>query len=375
MKTSLAALGMMMAGLAAASPRTPARDAEVLAELPQGLRHAEPSRALAADRIDVAVPLARAYVARARATGDLRFLGYAEAALEPWMRSSAPPPAVLVLHAGILQSRHAFEASLAELDRALAARPEDAQAWLTRATVLRVLGRYEAALASCRHLEGNAEPGVARLCEQGILGLTGHLREAYLAILQIPAEALGAEVAAWRCSELGEMAERLGDDTAAEGHFRSGLALAPRDFYTRLAYADLLLRHGRAAETLTLLEDYQTMEPMLLRIALAHRQLRDAAGGRAEALLAGAFEVEERRGDAVHRREEARFLLDVRNDSRGALQAAAANWQVQREPDDALILARAARAAGQPDAAKPMQDFLRMNGFQDARLPAPGDAS
>jgi tetratricopeptide (TPR) repeat protein len=366
---------MLQISIAAAAPRSPATDQEVLAELPPGLHHAEPSRAAGLDRIDVALPLAKIYVARARMTGDLRFLGYAEALLEPWMRSRSPPPAVLVLHATILQSRHAFEASLLELDRALAASPNDAQAWLTRATVLRVLGRYDAALASCRHLEGSAEPRVARLCEQSILGLTGHLRDAYLAILQISPEALSAAVAAWRCSELGEMAERLGDDTAAERHFRSGLDIDPRDFYTRLAYADLLLRHGRAAETLTLLADDQTMEPMLLRIALAHRQLHDAEGARAEALLAGAFEVEERRGDAVHRREEARFLLDVRHDPRAALEAAIANWAVQHEPDDALILARAARAAGQPDAAEPMQGFLRAHGFQDARLSADGGAS
>ena len=54
-----------------------------------------------------------------------------------------------MLHASILQSRHSFEAALVELDEALRARPDDAQAWLTRATVLRVLGRYSEAASAC----------------------------------------------------------------------------------------------------------------------------------------------------------------------------------------------------------------------------------
>jgi hypothetical protein len=182
-------------------------------------------------------------------------------------------------------------------------------------------------------------------------------------------------VRAWRLSELGEMAERLGDDTAAEHWFRAGLEIAPEDFYMRAACADVLLRHDRAAETLSLLSGYESMEPMLLRIAIAHRKLGDGAGDRADALLSSAFDVEERRGDAVHRREQARFLLDVERQPAAALAAARQNWQVQREPDDVLILLRAAQAANEVQAAAPALQFLRRTGLQDSRLAAYGPAS
>lgn len=364
------ALGLL-APLASAwaSPYIPGSDAQVLAELPAGARHADlATREITRTRQDIALPLAQFYISRARASGDLRFLGYAEAILAPWMSRPDVPTQIMVLHATILQSRHLFAASLAELDRALARTPNDAQAWLTRATILRVLGRYQEAEASCGHLAAAADPAVTTLCSAGVRGLTGQLQPAYAAILALPQQALPPEARAWRYSELGEMAERLGDDRAAEHWLREGLVVAPEDFYMRAACADVLLRQGRAQETLQLLAGYESMEPMLLRIAIAHRMLHDAAGAHAAALLASAFSVEQQRGDAVHRREQARFLLDVSWQPGAALLAAQENWQVQREPEDALILLRAAQAAQEPQAGAPAREFLRLKRLQDARL-------
>jgi len=44
------------------------------------------------------------------------------------------------------------------------------------------------------------------------------------------------------------------------------------------------------------------------------------------------------------------------------------NWQVQREPDDVLILLRAARAAGQPAAASEAVQFVAAHRLRDVRL-------
>src|SRR5271170_6008010 len=126
-----------------ARPYIPADDAAVLAHLSPGTTHTSMQiRRQAAARLDVALPLAQFYISQARASGDSRFLGYAEAALAPWVAQATPLPAALVLQATVQQSRHEFTAALATLDRALLVHPGDVQAWLTRATVLRVLGRY-----------------------------------------------------------------------------------------------------------------------------------------------------------------------------------------------------------------------------------------
>jgi hypothetical protein len=352
-----------------AAPYLPHSTDEVLADLPAGARHTSAStRALSLSRLEIALPVAQFDIARARATGDLRYLGYAQAALAPWMHATAVPTQVLVLDATILQSRHAFGPALTELDRALAQRPDDPQGWLTRATVLRVLGRFAEAQSSCRRLASAADPAITTLCVQSLRSLTGNLRDAYATVAALPEQALPPEARAWRFSELGEMAERLGADAAAERWLRQGLGVAPDDLYMRSALADVLLRQQRAAETIQLLNGLDSMEPMLLRLAIAHRMLRDPLAQSSAALLGGEFDLEQQRGDAVHRREQARYFLDVDPQPKAALAAALANWQVQREPDDALVLLRAAQAAGQPHAAAPVREFLRQQQLEDTRL-------
>jgi tetratricopeptide (TPR) repeat protein len=364
-----AILAVAASSITWAAPYVPAHDSQVVAELPAGARHSNAAtRDLARSRLDIALPMAQFYLSRARATGDLRFLGYAEAILAPWLERTPVSVPVLVLHATILQSRHAFTPALAELDQGLALEPANAQAWLTRATVLRVLGRYDEALAACVRLAATADPAVTSLCVESIRSLSGHLQSAYVAISALPQQSLPPAAQAWRYSELGEMAARLGDDRAAERWLHAGLAVAPDDLYLRAACADVLLRQGRAAQTLELLRGYESMEPMLLRIAIAHRVLGDGQGAPARQLLSNAFAVEQQRGEAVHRREQARFFLDVEPDAAQALAAAQENWQVQREPEDILVLLRAARAAHQVQAAEPARQFLQQQHTEDARV-------
>ena len=354
---------------ASAAPHVPASDAEILADVPLGAHHADLSaRRLAQGRLDVAVPLAQFYIGQARTTGDLRFLGYAEAVLAPWVGAASPDPAALVLLATIQQSRHEFERALKTLDRSLALRHDDPQAWLTRATVLRVTGQYDEAESACTEFARGADAVAGTICSQSVLALHGGLPAAYATLVQLPAQTMAGPERAWRDSELAEMATRLGDDAAAERWFNAALAGSPNDFYVLGAYADLLLRQGRPAEVLRLLHSKDSIEPLLLRIAIAQKALRDPGLGVSRARLKAAFAAEERRGESIHRREQARYLLEIEARPRQALDAALLNWQVQREPDDGLVLVAAARAAGTPLSATPALNVLRLQGLRDNRL-------
>jgi hypothetical protein len=119
---------------------------------------------------------------------------------------------------------------------------------------------------------------------------------------------------------------------------------------------------------LTLLEGRESFEPLLLRIAIAQRQLHDPQLAQSSARLRAAFAAEVQRGEAVHRREQARFLLEVEDQPSLGLAAALENWAVQREPDDVLVLVSAASAAGNRAAAQPALDFVRTQGQSDARV-------
>jgi tetratricopeptide (TPR) repeat protein len=158
--------------------RVPARDSEAqrrLAALKDAATRAPGDRARA-------VSLARGYVEAARSEGDPRFLGAAEAALARFTSEADPAPEVRVLHATILQARHAFPEALSQLERALAARPDDAQAWLTQASVQTVRGDYGAARASCAHLPGLASAVYVASCTAPLDALTGHADEAIVSL-------------------------------------------------------------------------------------------------------------------------------------------------------------------------------------------------
>jgi tetratricopeptide (TPR) repeat protein len=362
--------------LAHAGPYVPSSDSAVLAELPAGTRHADVSaRRLAQGRVDVAIPLAQFYIQQSRLSGDLRYLGYAEAVLTPWVKQNPPLPDVLVLQATLQQSRHEFNASLDTLGRALTARPNDPQALLVRATIQRVLGRYPEAGAACEQFSRIVEPRLGALCIQSLRGLNGHLEAAYATLMQVSPQGWLTSEKSWLFSELGEMAVRLGRDADAQRWFEQDLNLAPTDFYVRAAYADLLLRQGRPGEALTLLQGRESFEPLLLRIAIAQRQLHDPQLAQSSARLRAAFAAETQRGEAVHRREQARFLLEVEDQPKLSLAAALENWAVQREPDDVLVLVNAAKAAGTPAAAEPALDFMRTQGLSDVRVNAAAAAS
>jgi tetratricopeptide (TPR) repeat protein len=358
-----------LCGIAAhAAPYVPSNADAVLAELAAGTRYADVSaRRLARERVDVAVPLAQFYVQQSRSSGDLRFLGYAEAALAPWIKRAPANPDVLVLQATILQSRHDFAAALSILDQALAIRSKDAQALLIRATVLRVLGRYAEAGESCEQFSALVQAGLAALCSEGVRGLNGHLRASYDALAQISPQGWQNSEKCWLYSELGEMAVRLGDNAAARAWFEQDLRLTANDFYVRAAYADLLLSEGRPSDVLTLLHGQESFEPLLLRIAIAQARLHDSGLAQSRARLRAAFAAELQRGEAVHRREQARFLLEVEDEPKQSLEAALQNWNVQREPDDFLVLLRAANAARQPRAARPALNFVHTQGLSDVR--------
>lgn len=377
-KAALAA-GLAIVALAgAAKPFVPRSDDVVLERLPEmgdpalaKLKRMRAALAASPRDLDAVVPVVRGALAAARTLGDPRFLGQAQAALAPWWQSDDAPPVVILLRATLEQSGHDFAGALRDLDRLLAAHPQMVQARLTRATVLTVLGRYGDARRDCAALAGHAAPLVVIGCEAAPASLSGGASAAYDGLMRMLAYAgPNGAVREWALTLAAEIAARRNDAEAAERHFRAALALDPRDPYVKAAYADFLLDRDRPRDVLPLVRDDTRNDMLLLRLALAERRLpasRDAfAAHRAD--LAARFDAARRRGDGMHRREEARFRLAIDNDARAALALARENWAVQREPADLRILAEAARRAGDPDALELARDWIRDHRLEDATL-------
>ena len=115
-----------------------------------------------ANNLGLAAHYARRCIERSRKEADPRCLGRAQAALAPWWNTTNAPAEALVLRATIRQSQHDFTNALADLEFALKQAPRNAQGWLTRATILTVLGEYPTARRACIPLAQLA-PGLVAL--------------------------------------------------------------------------------------------------------------------------------------------------------------------------------------------------------------------
>ncbi|WP_431286346.1 hypothetical protein [Roseateles chitinivorans] len=374
----------LVAAVASAEPFTPRQDDEVVERLPlragsagERARHRAEQRVLAQQPRDLGLALraAREAVERSRRYGDPRDLGTAQAWLKPWWNDPAAPPAARLLKATVLQARHDFDPALEELDRLLRERglpaALQAQAELTRAGILQVRGRWDEARAGCHRLAApplSLTHGHACLAELDSLQGKDDAATQRLAMLDRAAGAPHAWIALLRA----ELAERQGIATAGPLYARA-LQLDD-DLYVRAAYADWLLDAGRPKDAAAVVRAGQPEgldqipDALLLRLAIAWKRSADPGAERAATEVQQRFDAAALRGDNSHARERARFALDVRGDAATALKEALMNWAQQREPADAVLLMRAARAAKQPDAAEPVRTFVRERSMQDRRL-------
>ena len=363
---------------ALAEPRLPATAAEVLATVPA--RASDPrARELVALReawrrqpqdVVGAVRLARRYFEEVAAEGDPRYIGYAQAALEPWWALTAPPVPVRVLRAQLLQFDHRFEAALADLDAALQQQPDNAEAWSWRTAILMVQARYAEARRSCEKMAPLSTPLMAVACRAHVDAASGHADAAATSLRAALQEAPDADAdeRLWALTRLAETEERRGDFTAAEAAFREALALGMPDVYLLAATADFLLDRGRPVEVLLLLKKSNRADVLLLRMAEAAKISGDAAAGRYAAEMAARFEAARLRGDTSHRKEESRFALGVQADPRRALALAQENFAVQREPADARILLEAALATRDRAAARPALEWMAASSIESVAL-------
>jgi Tfp pilus assembly protein PilF len=374
--SAVVALGCPLLGRA--EPFVPAADGEVLERLPiapldpraRRLRELRAELAARPDDLALATRVAGLYIEAGRSLSDPRYYGYAQGALAPWWSQAAPPAAVLVLRATIRQHDHDFGAALSDLSLALQADPTNAQAWLTQAVVQQVRGEYAAARRSCLAVLPLANPLVAVTCVNGVDSLTGSAAQSYAALRRALERQTNADVAArlWALTTLAEVAARSGQATRADTHFQQALGLGRRDDYLLAAYADFLLDQDRPADVRALLRGMTQSDALLLRLVLAEARLDAPERQQHQQMLRDRFAAARLRGDTVHRREEARCALHLLGEPSLALALARDNWAVQREPADARILLEAARAAGDPAAARPVLAFLAATGLEDATL-------
>jgi len=369
LRASVAVFAFLSAVTSFAAPYKPSSDT-VLLELDVAQQQASATRR-AANSTDpqAAVELAAKFVALGRAQHDERYFGYASAALQPWSKDAQAPTPILALRADIAQHQHRFADARIILDELVARDPQNSGAWLMSATLHMTQAQPQAAKHDCQRLFALRESFAATICLAHAASINGQLPGSYRLVTtllaRLPVDDRSSKNV-WALSVAADMAERSGDSAAAEQWLRKALAVAPTDLVSRLQLCDLLLQRRRPTDVLALLESQPVSEPILLRRALAEKQI----GGSVAALAAwqAAVERSAQLGVTLHLRELARGQLELLGNPQLALQTALKNWEIQREPVDARLLAQAGRAAGNRVAVENVRNWQRELRFEDAGL-------
>ena len=368
--------GALLAVPAQSAPRTPVDDATIIEKLPFRATDSR-ARELAGLRASArkspgdtaaAAALAQAYFDMAQARSDPRYIGYAEAVVSQFDHNMSID--LLVIRGVLYQYRHDFDQALVDFATALGQDPDRADAHAWRGAIYLVEAQYDNARKECAALLKLRRPVLHGGCNGLVQAYTGQLNSAYMTLQQALALAHYDDQRLWLLTRLGEVSAWLGQNARAERHYRDALALGLDDGYLLAAWADFLLDNKRPAEVLKLLANWEASDPLLLRLTEAETLLQTPAAHAHVQTLDDRFAAAKLRGDTTHRAEEARFQLRLRKNPVLAVQLAAANYQVQKEPRDLRVLLEAALAAGNADAAKPGRDWLQSSGFEDARIKA-----
>ena len=352
----------------------PASATEVVERLPpaaiaskRDLRERFQSTARNGQSHAIAVTMARRHLERARREGEPREAGLARSALGKWWDSPDAPVPVLLVRAAIRQHGHDFSGALADLERAITADSRNVQAWLSRAAIQQTVGQLQAAADSCRQVVALSDHVAGHVCLADLASMQGDQGALDRIGRQLGGRQVDTDTAGWVLTVQAEMAERLGRNGRAEQFFRAAAETAAGS-YARVAYADFLLANDRAREIDALLAASPATDAVLLRRAIALHGVSDARADAIANELRQRFASPAGEDGPMHLREMARFFLEIEDDARTAVDLARRNWSLQKEPADALLLAAAARAAGDPDAAIPVRDFVRQQGMFDVRL-------
>lgn len=307
-----------------------------------------------------ALNTARALINEGRLTGNAEIVAKADDILSS-ISGRGNMTEALKLRAISQQYLHNFDEALSLLDLSLSFDGKDATALLTRANILLVQGKIEAAKEACLPLGSAGRYDLLLLCETTAQALGPQAQDAadrLNAVLKTGR--MDPALIGYAYSVLGEIAMFQGDNALAQSQFEKAQAADPQTLRIRMLHADSLLALQQPEAALKALDVPVETDAFLLRRALAFKQ-----AGQVEQLSDVSEEMDRRIranfrvGHNGHAREEARYFLNVKEDPANALERASTNWQAQREYEDAWLLIDAAKAAGRPEAAEPVRDWMK----------------
>ena len=328
-----------------------------------------------------ALAYARAVFTLGLSEGDLRWYGSAKAALTPWWTAKDLPAEAYFLRGLVKQGFHDFQQGLDDIQRAIALEPARAEFWSWRFALHLLLADMTAAQKDIDEMGRLLGPEEAQVYRAVLLYRTGQPLPA-ASLLSGAIRAANYQDAAsqdWLGFHLGEAHRVAGQPAKALAVWGQRLQASPQSHLIRLSLADLLNQQGQyhQAHTVAMAANRSghptkgtatLTDALLMQAVLASRGLKDPDEGRLASLLEARLQAQALRQEALIERPKLIYQIAYGRDLKAGLALSIENWQLQKEPPDALLFVQAALALGQARAAEPVVNWADKTGYTDPQL-------
>lgn len=331
--------------------------------------------------LETSLAYARAVFTLGLNEGDLRWYGSAKAALTPWWSADDLPAEAYFLRGLVKQGFHEFEAGLQDINRAIALAPGRTELWSWRFALHLLLADMDAARQVVEEMTRRFGAQEAQVYRAVLLYRTGQPWPAVdLLSRAIRAENFqDASSQDWLSFHLGEAHRVAGQPEQALAVWSRRLKASPQSHLIRLSLAELLNQQGQyrqakntatanTASGATTAASSPMTDALLMQALLASRGLKDADETRWASQLEARFQSQAQRQESLIERPKLIYQIAYGRDLKAGLALSMANWQLQKEPPDALLFVQAALALGQARAAEPVVLWAEKTGYTDPQL-------
>ena len=324
--------------------------------------------------LDTALAYGRAVFTLGLHEGDLRWYGSAKAALGPWWQATELPAQAYFLRGLVKQGFHDFQGGLADINRAIALNPQQAEFWSWRFALHLLQAEIIMARQDVDEIErlfGSAEADTYRAI---LLYRTGQPEPAVHRLtrtIRLP-QYQDESSQDWLSFHLGEAHRVAGQSEQAIAVWSDRLKRNSRSHLLRLSLADLLNLQGRHAQAKAIATNQADMasltDALLMQALLASRGSKDADESALAKQMAARLRAQALREESLIERPKLIYQIAYGQDIAAGLALSIENWNLQKEPPDAALFVQAALALGKAQAATPVVEWVEKTGYSDPQL-------
>jgi Tfp pilus assembly protein PilF len=301
--------------------------------------------------------------------------------LTPWWTAADLPADAYFLRGLVKQGFHDFQEGLQDINRAIALEPARAEFWSWRFALHLLLADMSAAqkdIEEIGRLFGEEEAKVYRAV---FLYRTGQPLPAVDKLSQAIRSVNYQDASSqdWLGFHLGEAHRVAGQPAKALAVWGQRLKASPQSHLIRLSLADLLNQQGQYRQALTIAmaatgsgnvqnSTASMTDALLMQAVLASRGMKDPDESRLASQLEARLQSQALRQEALIERPKLIYQIAYGRDVKAGLALSVDNWQLQKEPPDALLFVQAALALGQARAAEPVVSWAEKTGYTDPQL-------